>query len=145
MDSYLQNLFRAYDASPQDIDVAGKLIAALRRIHNGESVSYKLRNLPCNIVDDDHLWAVSGGFDDGRERSGGVLEWCYDEEDANNILSMMQLDPRYSDLRAHKWEPHGLQPEQAADLHALHGVNSGYNGPIPWDEMTQELWDEHYG
>jgi hypothetical protein len=139
MDSYLQSLFRAYDASPQDIDVAGKLIAALRRIHTGESVSYKLRNLPCNIADDDHLWAVSGSFEDfedGFGRSGGVMEWCYDEVDANNILSMMQQDPRYSDLRAHKWKPEPPKPSWFVD--------PKYSGPIPWDEMTQELWDEHY-
>jgi len=35
MDSELRQLFRAYDADPGDIEAAGRLIAALRRIHVG--------------------------------------------------------------------------------------------------------------
>ena len=136
MDSYLQNLFRAYDSNPQAIDAAGKLIAALRRIHNGEE-SYKPRNLPCDITTDDKLWAVGGENHEG----GGVLEWCYSKEDADEILSKMQLDSRYSNLRAYKWEDDYIPNIRLATSQ----VTPSWNGPVPWDEMTEEQWNEHYG
>ena len=37
MDKHLQTLFRQYDADPGDADCAHKLVAALRRIHDGKS------------------------------------------------------------------------------------------------------------
>ena len=61
---------------------------------------YKFRNCPCNIVDNDKLWCVSGlcaGF------GSGVLEWCYDEDDAKYRMSLMVTDKRFSNLSVEKW------------------------------------------
>ena len=123
MDIYLQKLHRAHQADPADMDVASRLISALWRLRTGECKPYTLRNLPCDITSDESLWAVSGS----GPVSGGVLEWCYDEEDAKTRLSMMQLDPRYSNLTAHKWEQEPPTPD--------------YNGLVPWDEMTEKMLD----
>lgn len=59
---------------------------------------YVYRNYPCNIVPDDQLWCVCGGLVDsaGKAMGGGVLEWCTNEEDANNILNKMK-DAKTSD------------------------------------------------
>jgi hypothetical protein len=50
------------------------------------TADYKFRNLPCNVRPDWLLWCVNGGYRGG----GGVLEWCYDQEDAERQLAMMQ-------------------------------------------------------
>jgi len=109
MDARLRSLFRAYDSSPADIDIARSLIAALRRIQSddceGDSCplgsSYVPRDLPCNIVPDDRLWVVSGSRTNlAGVLEAGVLEWCLDEKDANDILARMQQDPKYSDLES---------------------------------------------
>ncbi len=66
-----------------------------------ECPDYVYRNLPCNIVTDDQLWAVSG--QDVRGGSG-VLEWCYDEADARDILEAMNRFPeRFLGIEACKW------------------------------------------
>lgn len=49
---------------------------------------YVYRGLPCSIAEDERLWAVSGI--DLLEGGQGVLEWCYDEEDARDVLASMQ-------------------------------------------------------
>lgn len=134
MDSRLQSLFRSYDANPQDIDAAGKLIAALRRIHNQdppEAVTYQLRNFPCNITSDDNLWAVSGAGPEGA----GVLEWCIGKVDAEFICDRMGLDPRYSNLHYHKWEQLQVSATPAAP--------DGWGDPIGWDELPEEYYNEH--
>ncbi len=101
MDSYLQELTRTYNASPGDQVAAGRLIAALQRALGGLEVErYKPRNLPCNIAPDNQLWCITGGCENG----GGVLEWCYDEDDAQHRLKLMQADPRYTELKAEKWK-----------------------------------------
>jgi hypothetical protein len=62
---------------------------------------YRYRGLPCSIADDDQLWLV-GGHD--KRGGSGVLEWCYDEDDAREVLASMQRFPdRFVGLRA---EPH---------------------------------------
>lgn len=105
MDSYLQQLNRDYNANPGDQDVAARLISALRRVmHGGKVERYQPRNLPCNIVPDDQLWCVCGGFTDENGPGGGVLEWCYNESDALVRKSFMARDPRYSDLSVRKWK-----------------------------------------
>lgn len=58
---------------------------------------YKFRGLPCSIQPDDKLWCICGGEKNG---SGGVLEWCYDEQDAETILKEMQKYPYFSNLHA---------------------------------------------
>jgi hypothetical protein len=38
-------------------------------------------------------------YHDGTIVNGhGVLEWCWDSEDAYNILMMMRMDERFSNL-----------------------------------------------
>lgn len=62
---------------------------------------YVYRNLPCSIVSDDKLWCVSGSDAQG---GSGVLEWCYDESDAQDIFTSMKRFPeRFKDLVMEKW------------------------------------------
>lgn len=63
---------------------------------------YEYRSLPCSIAPDEELWCVSGA--DKLDNSGGILEWCYDEEDAKEVLrKMSQYPDRFSDLKAQSW------------------------------------------
>ena len=65
---------------------------------------YVMRGLPCrDALGFEMPWSVCGSqtvtLDDGTEgKGGGVLEWCWDEEDALERLEMMQQDPRFSNL-----------------------------------------------
>lgn len=62
---------------------------------------YRYRNLPCTIAPDHKLWCVSGKSHDGE----GVLEWCYNQRDAESILAVMQRFPQeFKELRAHPWK-----------------------------------------
>ncbi len=60
---------------------------------------YRFRNLPCNCVPSEKLWAVSGHY--GTQ--GGVLEWCLSEEDALGMLKFMGAHKGFRALRVHKW------------------------------------------
>lgn len=51
---------------------------------------YKYRNLPCNIQPDDKLWCVSGA--DLTTGASGVLEWCYNQGDADSVMEEMKED-----------------------------------------------------
>ena len=62
---------------------------------------YEMRGLPCNINTDDKLWCVVGEYSNGS--GGGVLEWCYDEQDARYVLGLMLNDKRYRNLKAVKY------------------------------------------
>jgi hypothetical protein len=69
-------------------------------------MSYRYRNLPCNIAPDDSLWCVSGH--DNAHHASGVLEWCYNELDARRVLRDMQASSgRFSNLSAHKFNTEG--------------------------------------
>lgn len=67
-------------------------------------MKYKMRNLPCrDALGNEMPWCVCGNekvtFSDGTvQTGGGVLEWCWDREDAAERLEMMRRDPRFSDL-----------------------------------------------
>lgn len=62
---------------------------------------YIYRGLPCSVVEDDELWAVSG--QDVRGGSG-VLEWCVSERDAADVQAQMNRFPeRFLNVSAHKW------------------------------------------
>ena len=63
---------------------------------------YVFRGLPINIQPENSLWFVAGGYSD--HSGGGILEWCYDEGDANNILEEMKKDSRFSNLSAGKYK-----------------------------------------
>lgn len=63
---------------------------------------YRYRGLPCSIRSNDNLWCVSGR--DLLNGGSGVLEWCYDEEDAEYRLSTMKrFSNQFADLLAHKF------------------------------------------
>ena len=65
---------------------------------------YRMRNLPCRDASGYEMpYAVCGNqtetFPDGATINGaGVLEWCWDTEDAYNILMMMKMDKRFFNL-----------------------------------------------
>lgn len=56
---------------------------------------YKPRGLPCNIAPEDKIWTVCGGYKGG---GGGILEWCYDEADAKQMLEYMLPFPQFVGL-----------------------------------------------
>lgn len=63
---------------------------------------YEYRGLPCSIAPDEELWCISGA--DKLDNSGGILEWCYGEGDAKEVLQKMSQYPdRFSDLKAQSW------------------------------------------
>lgn len=64
---------------------------------------YRYRGRPCSILPDDKLWCVSGR--DLINGGGGVLEWCYDGEDAKHQMMVMRLEfpEQFADLLAHKF------------------------------------------
>lgn len=62
---------------------------------------YVYRGLPCSIAPDETLWCVSGSDIRG---GSGVLEWCYDEQDAKAVLADMSRFPeRFHRLSAHAY------------------------------------------
>lgn len=65
----------------------------------------EIRNLPCNIVPNDRLWCLCGETwgEDGRT-GGGVLEWCYNEEDARNELTRLWNRKDLKHLSISKWQ-----------------------------------------
>lgn len=71
---------------------------------NANGYKYKMRGLPCRDAAGNEMpWCVCGREDyttaEGvRIIGGGVLEWCYDREDAILTMKMMALDSRFSNL-----------------------------------------------
>lgn len=60
---------------------------------------YRYRGLPCSIAKDEGLWCINGG--DRINGGCGVLEWCYDEDDARHRLEKMREHPhQFQDLSA---------------------------------------------
>lgn len=62
-------------------------------------MTYRFRGLPCNIVNENIIWCVSGEYGNGA----GVLEWCYDRADAEELARELRKDPKARNIRAHKW------------------------------------------
>jgi hypothetical protein len=62
---------------------------------------YRYRNLPCSIRPDNQLWCVSGY--DTKSGASGILEWCYDEIDANFVMNTMLTCGHFADLKAEKY------------------------------------------
>ena len=65
-----------------------------------DKCEYTFRSLPCNILPEDEIWCVTGFFNNG----GGVLEWCYNEDDANERLKLISFDKTYTELKAQKYK-----------------------------------------
>ena len=61
--------------------------------------SYRYRDLPCSIRPDNELWYVAGTDHHPKTAGGGVLEWCYDQNDAEHRLAIMQQYDQFSNLR----------------------------------------------
>lgn len=73
---------------------AGSLNATALR----DCQEYLYRGLPCSIAPDEKLWTIAGS--DVRGGSG-ILEWCYDQEDAEAVLGQMKRFPeRFKNLGA---------------------------------------------
>lgn len=65
-----------------------------------DKCEYTFRSLPCNIVPENEVWCVTGFHEGG----GGVLEWCYNEDDANERLKLMSFDKRFNELKAQPYK-----------------------------------------
>lgn len=61
---------------------------------NTGNYPYTFRNLSC----DAKTHSVCGVFQDETGRGAGVLEWCWDLEDAEILKSLMERDSRFSEL-----------------------------------------------
>lgn len=55
---------------------------------------YCYRGLPCSEA----KWSVCGIHNKSDGRAIGILEWCYDEQDANEIKAKMEMDPAFESL-----------------------------------------------
>jgi hypothetical protein len=64
---------------------------------------YKYRGYyPCSIQPDDRLWCITGK--DSVTGAAGVLEWAYDQKDAEQRLAVMQASGEFSGLIVCKWQ-----------------------------------------
>ena len=66
---------------------------------------YKYRNNPCDIAE--HPWCVQG--EDKITSSAGVLEWCWDENDAKQMMEKMLQTDEFADLSIYKWQEPGYK------------------------------------
>lgn len=90
--------------SYQRLDVVRTSDSGIRVMPDTEHKRYNMRGLPCNIVRDEDLWAVTGSFITEGGSGGGVLEWCRSEQDAMGRLRMMEQDLTLSNLQAIKYK-----------------------------------------
>ena len=77
--------------------------------------SYKYRSLPCTAGE----WSVCG-FDSLRN-GGGVLEWCFDQKDAEERIQMMKAYPQFQDLSIND----GRGSQGAVSEHLLRQIDKG--------------------
>lgn len=63
-------------------------------------MSYIYRGCPCTIANG-KPWSISGVYINMRDRSreGGVLEWCYSEDDAKLMIEYMRQFPGMVNLK----------------------------------------------
>jgi hypothetical protein len=67
---------------------------------------YKYRNYPCSITR--NPWYVSGSSkvkdgDGYMDNGSGILEWCWDEDDAKRVFKTMSQYPQFSNLKIGQW------------------------------------------
>jgi hypothetical protein len=69
---------------------------------------YQIKSPPCwDKYANKHMpWYVLGGIlEDGKIVGGGILHWCYDEEDAKFHMNEMKKFPnQFADLKICKYE-----------------------------------------
>ena len=69
---------------------------------------YQYRGLPCTQVRNGNYfpmeYCVTG---EDSEGGCGVLEWCYNKEDAENMVIVMKRYPEFKNLSAQAWEGEG--------------------------------------
>lgn len=65
---------------------------------NTGNYPYTFRNLSCINKE----FCIVGNFSGEFGLSFGVQEWCWDFEDAKNLLNMMKYDKRFSNLSIEK-------------------------------------------
>jgi hypothetical protein len=102
--------FKVQTASLKQLQAAVNLVALLavglepfarNPAHEAGFDDYRYRNLPCSIESEGNLWVVGGH--DKRTGGSGVLEWCYDEQDAQFILQQMSRFPeRFIGIKAER-------------------------------------------
>lgn len=80
-----------------------------------EVTVYKYRSLPCTAGE----WSVCG-FDSLRN-GGGVLEWCFDQKDAEERIQMMKAYPQFQDLSIDD----GRGSQGAISEHLLRQIGKG--------------------
>ena len=61
------------------------------------------RGLPCSCAPEKNLWAIVGQYSDGT--AGGVLDWCFDREDAMRLLDEYLCDDRFKRCSAIPYIP----------------------------------------
>ena len=80
----------------------GHILCAFSNLQDNQRTTmrkYTYRNYPCTIQPDDRLWCITGK--DTVTGSGGVLEWAYDQKDADQLLEVMQASGEFINLSAH--------------------------------------------
>ena len=80
---------------------------------------YKYRSLPCTAGEWSAEWSVCG-FDSLRN-GGGVLEWCFDQKDAEERIQMMKAYPQFQDLSIDD----GRGSQGAVSEHLLRQIDKG--------------------
>jgi len=58
---------------------------------------YKFRSVPC--FPESREWCITGTITTSEGVGGGILEWCYSRQDAENIFAQMKRDPSFSNLK----------------------------------------------
>lgn len=110
------NLAKPLDVSPSIREKAASIEALV-----GE---YRYRGLPSSCAPDDQLWAITGhhkpGTGSGFMVGGyGVLEWCFNAEDARRRLKIMSLFSCFEDLKAESWSSIMAQGKPGEGLNIL--------------------------
>lgn len=77
--------------------------------------TYEYRSLPCTAGD----WSVCGF--DSLLNGGGVLEWCFDQKDAEERIKIMRAYPQFQDLSIDD----GRGSQGAVSEHLLRQIDKG--------------------
>lgn len=65
---------------------------------------YQFRNLPCRVNGKQMPWIVGGICNfSATEIGAGILEWCYDQNDANTLANLMRQDSRFKEIKVREY------------------------------------------